>query len=473
MKRAFFLFVVVALGYFATAHAETIPATAGSGAGWEAAGNTPPFGVKTFNAAATIACAAFVGSGGTVLSYTPENAPSLTYPQSMSLSLQCLYRDNSTNTNHYAYASIRSTWENYSCPDASWTLQGTQCFREDCPLGQDRNAAGQCVKDCTGRAGMALPNTHYRVGESGTGSFGGCKFNCSTRVKFAISVTGDIDNMPEGEWISTGCRYTGASGSEGDYNAEGTGTDVPPPDKPTKPDDCMARGMGYVQSSSGQTNCVSSSEAPAGQKPQEVRHDEGSSSGKAGADGTPDKNSGDYKENNKSTSIKNGDVIVKSEERIKQPGYDNGTPQPCPDGYTSDGAGFCSKTTAQKEKETDYCRKNPNEAVCKLTKTGETNDKPKEDAGTCKDGDTSAACAKLDNAPTGEELPTSSIGVSSIGVVSVSSSASCPQGPQMPFGIGYMPLDGICSLASGIRPIILALAWLSAGLIVIGAFRET
>lgn len=361
----------------------------------------------------------------------------------------------------------------YSCP-AGYTLNGNMCERPDCPLGSDRDASGQCVKDCTPKAGMALPNTHYRVGESGAGAFGGCKFKCATRVKFALLIVGDPDSEAQGEWVSTDCRYTGASATTGDLNAEGTGTDVPPPDKPTKPDDCMARGMGYIQSSSGQTTCISGHEAPDGQKPDEIRHDTDSSSGTAGTDGNPDKNAPDYKEETTSTTCKGGDCVVKTGEKIKQPGYDQGTPQPCPDGYASDGQGFCTKTTAQKQKEAEYCRLNPTAAVCKAATTGSTDpgDKGK-DAGTCKQGDTSASCAKLDDAPIGDEIPSTSIGVTAIAPVSVAASGSCPQGPAMPFGIGYMPMDGICSLASGIRPIILALAWLSAGLIVVGAFRET
>jgi hypothetical protein len=41
----------------------------------------------------------------------------------------------------------------------------------------------------------------------------------------------------------------------------------------------------------------------------------------------------------------------------------------------------------------------------------------------------------------------------------------------MPFGIGTFPMDGICMFASGIRPIIIVMAWVAAALIVIGAFR--
>lgn len=359
-----------------------------------------------------------------------------------------------------------------TCP-TDYRLENGMCVPDLCPLGYDRDASGQCVKDCTAKRGMALPNTHYRVGESGNGALGGCKFNCDTRVKFAIAVFGDPDNEPQPEWISTGCRYTGQPGDEGDYNAEGTGTDVPPPDKPTKPDDCLGQGLGYIQSSSGQTNCVPGSAAPPGQRPDEVRHDRDKESGKPGSDGKPDPNAPDYKKESERATRKDGDIIINKEEKIRQPGYDQGTPQPCPEGYTSDGSGYCVKSESQRQKESDYCRENPNTPICDIINKGtDSADKPDGPNGTCKAGDKSAACAKLDDVPDGDIIPEESAGVSSIATVAVASNASCPQGPTLPFGIGYFPMDGLCMYASGLRPIIIALAWLSAGLIVFGAIRE-
>lgn len=374
--------------------------------------------------------------------------------------------------------SITTTWSSQnwctyqSCP-VDYKLENGVCVPDLCPLGYDRDASGQCVKDCTAKRGMSLPNTHYRVGESGNGALGGCKFNCDTRVKFAIAVFGDPDNEPQPEWISTGCRYTGQPGDEGDYNAEGTGSDVPPPDKPTKPDDCMAQGMGYIQSSSGQTNCVPSSSAPPAQKPDEVRHDRNKESGKPGANGAPDPNAPGYKQEKESHTSKGGDIISQKEERIRQPGYDQGSAQPCPDGYVSDGQGFCVKSSAERQKEQDFCRDRPNEPICKTINEGAPNqNKPSTDGKTCKEGDKTAACSKLDTPPDGDIIPQDSIAVTSIGPVAVASNASCPQGPTLPFGIGYFPMDGLCMYASGLRPIIIALAWLSAGLIVFGAIRE-
>lgn len=359
-----------------------------------------------------------------------------------------------------------------TCP-TDYRLENGMCVPDLCPLGYDRDASGQCVKDCTAKRGMSLPNTHYRVGESGNGALGGCKFNCDTRVKFAIAVYGDPDNEPQPEWISTGCRYTGQAADNGDYNAEGTGTDVPPPDKPTKPDDCMAQGMGYIQSSSGQTNCVPSSNAPPAQRPDEVRHDREKESGKPGSNGAPDPNAPGYKQEKESHISKGGDIISQKEERIRQPGYDQGSAQPCPDGYISDGKGFCVKSSAERQKEQDFCRERPNEPICKTINDGAANkDKPSTDGKTCKEGDTSAACAKLDSPGEVGPIQERTIDVTGIASVAVASNASCPQGPQLPKGLGQFPMDGVCMYASGLRPIILALAWLSAGLIVLGAFRE-
>jgi hypothetical protein len=80
------------------------------------------------------------------------------------------------------------------------------------------------------------------------------------------------------------------------------------------------------------------------------------------------------------------------------------------------------------------------------------------------------ACADLDT-PDSEELPTEDKSVSVSPDSGWGGNGSCPapkhltvQGRDIP-----IPLDIICQYMSGIRPIIIALAWLSAGFILIGA----
>lgn len=80
------------------------------------------------------------------------------------------------------------------------------------------------------------------------------------------------------------------------------------------------------------------------------------------------------------------------------------------------------------------------------------------------------ACADLDT-PDSEELPTEDKSVSVSPDSGWGGNGSCPapkhltvQGRDIP-----IPLDIICQYMTGIRPIIIALAWLSAGFILIGA----
>lgn len=71
--------------------------------------------------------------------------------------------------------------------------------------------------------------------------------------------------------------------------------------------------------------------------------------------------------------------------------------------------------------------------------------------------------------PATEGLSASSVGVSSITPVSLGGpAASCPAPVQLPHGIVWS-WTTVCNFASFLRPVVLALAWLSAGLMVLGA----
>jgi len=69
-------------------------------------------------------------------------------------------------------------------------------------------------------------------------------------------------------------------------------------------------------------------------------------------------------------------------------------------------------------------------------------------------------------------MTTNEIGVNVITPVSFgSSAATCPAPIPLPLGM-QLPFTQICDAMGMIRPLILALAWLSAGMIVMGAFRN-
>lgn len=107
----------------------------------------------------------------------------------------------------------------------------------------------------------------------------------------------------------------------------------------------------------------------------------------------------------------------------------------------------------------------------------EVDDKPKpeEEQSLCEKHPDILACQKLDNPPE-EDLPTSEKPIS----ITPDSgwgadNASCPaprhltvQGRHIP-----IPYDLFCTWAQGLRPVILAMAWLSAAFILLGARNET
>lgn len=245
----------------------------------------------------------------------------------------------------------------YSCPSGqNWTLNGQSCTRPDCAIGFDRNSQGHCVRDCTGKAGQPTANGNYSFsGGVSTWSVSECKVNCVQRVLTAYGGTGYQ------------CKYTGASA---DPEVESGKAEPPDPEKlpPEKPDDCLSRGSGYVQSSTGKITCVPSSEAPEGQKPNKKEADNVKESGTKKPDGTLDKTSPDYKKEETSTSQgSDGTTTTNKTETVAGTNDGNGNVT-CPTGYTKNPDNTCSKTTTTQQTNSGFCEQNPNSPLCKEAK---------------------------------------------------------------------------------------------------------
>lgn len=243
----------------------------------------------------------------------------------------------------------------YACLSGG-TLSGQSCTYPDCAAGYDRNAQGQCVKDCTAKAGQPTTNGTYSFGgAASTWSVSECKVYCPQRVISAFGGTG------------YGCKYTGASA---DPDAESGKPEPPDPEKlpPEKPDDCLKQGSGYVTSSTGKVTCVPSSEAPEGQKPSKKESDSVKESGPKNADGTIDKTSPDYKKEESSTSQgSDGTTTTNKKETIAGTPDGNGNVT-CPSGYTKNPDNTCSKTTTTQQSNLGFCEQNPNSLLCKESK---------------------------------------------------------------------------------------------------------
>lgn len=330
-----------------------------------------------------------------------------------------------------------------ACPDSSWTLTGTLCTRPQCPVNYDRNAAGQCVRDCTSKQGQPTENGSYQFsGAVSTWSVSGCRVRCPVRTLAAGGGRGDE------------CVYTGASADPDDPPAEPD--DRPDPDldpPPEEPDDCLRRGQGYISGSNG-ISCVAPSDAPPGNRPV-TENDKTDESGSPGPDGKPDPNSPDYKRND-STAKNNGDGTITENGTETRKGTPDGDGYTCPDGYTKIGNGMCQKQWSKTQDENTFCQQNPKSPLC----TGKLND--------CEEGTDLARCLRLGKVPDGQEVQEKTIGVSYINPVAVATGGGCPAGIALPKGLGNFNWEPICTFATAIQPIVLVLAWMSAFFIVFG-----
>lgn len=270
------------------------------------------------------------------------------------------------------YGRIAEILQKYTCPYGG-TLSGTSCVNATCDTttserlsngqcvpkcgaGYDRNASGQCVKDCTAKAGQPTTNGNYSFsGAVSTWSVSECRVSCAQRVLTAYGGSGYE------------CKYTGASATPDDTSGEAL---PPDPEKlpPEKPEDCLNRGSGYVQSSSGKITCVPSSEAPEGQKPNKKEADNVKESGTKNPDGTIDKTSPDYKKEETTTSQgSDGTTTTNKKETVAGTNDGNGNVT-CPAGYTKNPDNTCSKTTTSQQTNAGFCEQNPNSPLCKEAK---------------------------------------------------------------------------------------------------------
>lgn len=383
--------------------------------------------------------------------------------------------------------SINVASVGYACPSGQdWTLSGSTCTRPDCAAGYDRNSAGQCVKDCTAKAGQPTTNGNYLFsGAPSTWAVSECKVYCPQRT---ISAYGGM---------GYGCKYTGVSA---DPNAASGAPEPPDPEKlpPEKPDDCLNKGQGYVQSSTGKITCVSSSDAPDGQKPKAKEQDGQKESGKQNADGTYDKTSPDYKKVDESVSQgSDGKTTTKRTETIAgtNDGAGNYT---CPSGYTKNSDNTCSKTTVESSTNSKYCEENPNASVCKENKDS-TFGGDCTGGFTCNGDAANCATAKASWELRCEFSKTSPISDFGQSLVDGHDTASLPSShnpdvtrdlsqlgytdtagsclPDLQFNMMgrslTVPTQGICNIGGWLGNIGVALSLLIAGFIIVGGIKAT
>lgn len=118
-----------------------------------------------------------------------------------------------------------------------------------------------------------------------------------------------------------------------------------------------------------------------------------------------------------------------------------------------------TQTMTEKKTQDEFCSTNPTAAICKGW----------EDP--CQKNPELASCKELGTPSSSDTLGTSSADSGLITPVAIGTSGSCPADVPLPKGAVFSWAP-VCTTANALRPIILALAWLSAGLILIGGFRN-
>jgi hypothetical protein len=388
----------------------------------------------------------------------------------------------------------------YTCPaNGGWTLQGTQCTRPDCAAGTARLPDGSCacpsgqykengVCKCengsqTGTNGQCCPAPGdgggapmqwcYVEGPSSTSCNAGGNNGCSIRCKDVTFQTGTGDHLAIYPKIALGqnCGYTGLK-TPPDTPGGGALTDdelnevkeaTKTPEVAKTPGGCLAAGQGYI-TSGGVTTCVSSGEAGDVKETKTTQETSTVKNPGTGADETTTKEttktesttSGGQKSGTTTETVTNpnGTKTITTTTRTQNP---DGTVTESKKVETvSGGTTTTQSNSTGTQGQGTYCEKNPNDPICK---------KPSDD---CIANADRLGCMGAGTPPVEGALQSQQIGVSSISTVAVSQDNQCPAGLVLPHGLGEYNWGPACQLASVLKPIVLAFAWISAIFIVFG-----
>ena len=317
-------------------------------------------------------------------------------------------------SNPYAYHSTSSTLVCpgvRSCPaNQGWTLSGSSCTRPDCVLPQVRDPANGVCKAPPCSAPGTTVGTASSV-YSGTGSATGVGF-CFDSC--GVTAGGGCNSVKSkaGTW-SFFCT--------GPFTATGESCVVTASPEP-KPDDDPAYKCAQEGMASGTVNGVVVCTPAA--------------------------------ENSRTTGTTDTTTTTVSKDAT-------GTTTGTTTGSTSSTSSASTDANGTKTTTTTTTTVNPDgtSSTTSSTKVGpdEEGEDEEDDWGT-----------------PGEEgaLEEKAVGLSSIASVSMPTSMSCPAAFELPHGWGTVSYQPACELAAMIRPITLAFAWLVAGLVVIGGFKE-
>lgn len=433
-RNFLFLFFGFVLGGVATyAAAETVAATQGRWARCTVTQSAPGLAFPLSADVATMYAAACAAAGGNWHSYQG-----------------CTSLPNGAGTVFGCFNGIT----NNQCPDASYTLDMATrlCSRSDCPIGETKNSAGVCSGTC------------YSLVVSPSGS---ClkATTCSPGMEPGVAPSQPIcaDQKPDERCPAGGIVI-------GTFNGKPMCISPPPKDST-----CDSLGGTVVGTINGQPICSQANNPTCPGGGASIGSVNGqpvcnSSCPSGQASGTVNGVTSCYPVSpttNKTTTQKSTSQTTSNTTTSTDPGTPNSsstsTSTTACEGTrctttTILNTGSGTVTSTKEEDKGDYCSKNPKASVC----TGET-----EAEKFCEDNPDAISCMKAGSVPEEGALPSQANSISSINVVSVASNATCPADIPLPKGMKF-EWGPICSWAEALRPIVLALAWLAAGLIVLG-----
>lgn len=370
---------------------------------------------------------------------------------------------NPTLSYRYFCASGALTWNGtafycgavgYTCPpNEGWTLNGAYCQRTACTATQ-RRYNGVCKEACKSEGsydangGQILKGFSYGEG-AGKTCIGGCEYYVTERSEMlGPAPANPVDALRIGQPLLKIGASAGTSCSPDKVGVGETGSTLPPGETKPAPSGadvdvakCGAKGQGW-----GLVNglVVCSGTAPdsvtTAKKTTTVSDSDATSDGPV------------VRKIESSTSKCEGDKCTTTTTTKNETVGTGGTV-----------TGSTTASETKSESRADFCAKNPKDASC-LQSSGQDD--------YCKGHPEKAGCADM-GTPVEPSQPvgTRAVGLSTITPVALAGSQSCPADVTL-FGNAAFGWAPVCSVVDWLRPLVLALAWLSAGFVVMGGLRN-
>lgn len=306
------------------------------------------------------------------------------------------------------------------CPEGQ-TFQDGSCHIA-CSAGTHEEN-GSCVPDPSNC--QELAGQYAMIGGANAYMINGSSAGCTSGASFsgcAMSCTGGVS--ANGKASCTGCSFTGEAATGA--NAQPITSD----DTSTQAQEsqCLSQGKGFI-TMNGVTTCTSpSSDNPVAST------------------------------NNTTSTTTNSSGTNTTITSTTSTNYGNGSTTSTTSTTTGTGGTSTTNTTGTGTGTGSGTSGNTQDIVVDLTEI-------------CDGHDDQMICTSVGTSPSAMDVTQSTVGVSDISIAPMGSSGSCPAPIALPLGMEFS-LQALCDFATSIRPLFLAIAWLTAGMIVVGGFRQ-